>query len=830
MRSTTGSTTEAIALAIDHRSELRRVASGFRSATPELAGTSGLPAFERGITRDNFVLRLPFFLAEALPFEGGLDAARTMALGNAFGAAHFLAQDDDMDGDEPPAPSSCRLSDRSLILFMREYGRLFPEDWSFVESFVSYLKEYFESLEWRRDVLESGKGRDAVADEQLPATLEVLGRGMSPLKVCAAAVAALSGRSDALPAMERVIERFHTAYQLADDLEDLEIDLEAGRWSVPAWLLARSAGLAEPPSASRVGDVLLSRAGAEMLALVADAIDRHYGLAVQAALEFGAEGLRSHLERWRNASRERHGWVTRRVSVTAAAAASAAPVIVSGDGCPSPGFADRIHAFEVRGRGLVLDVESGLFFEADPAVLDVVAWLRRGRDPGGLGVLNMNAGKDVVGEVLGELQALARPCPGSGVEFPGDGGQEARGPAAGWSAGDAWADAGASSSLTAIALGLADRCNLSCDYCYLAARGGVGGVGDGRTMSRATAFRAVDLLMEESVGEPRVSVVFFGGEPLLALSLIGDVIDYARRRARAEGRAVSFHMTTNGTLLTQENASFLHSSGVRVLVSVDGGAEEHDAHRVFRDGTGSYETIAGNLRRLPVEMRVGARATVTPDSRPLPEIVEHLRGLGFSVVHFAPVSGRAMSRGFADRLAKEFEDLAAAELDAVTRGGRPSTGNFTETVLALETGARRRVPCGAGTRYVSVDPSGALSLCHRFAGDPAFSVGNVERGPDRRRIGDILRRFRSEANACGDCWAVHLCGGPCFHDLDASAEDAVGADAPRCRLKRRIFELAMWIYASLPDDRRNMLSAAARGDARPEVAPRRDRQRPRGRR
>jgi uncharacterized protein len=793
---------------------------------PELSGSAGAPAFERGITRDNFVLRLPFFLAEALPFEGALDAARTMALGNAFGAAHFLAQDDEMDGDARPSPSDCCLSDRSLILFMLEYGRLFRGDgsfaFSFVEPLVGYLREYFASLEWRKEVLESPEGRDAVSGGALPATLEMLGRGMSPLKVCPAAVAALSGRNDALPAMESVIDRFHTAYQLADDLEDLEADLEAGRWSVPSWLLAAAARLEEPPPASRVGDVLLSQAGAATLALVAGEIDRHYAMAAEAALAFGAEGLASHLERRRDESRERLGWVTRRVSVTAAASGNAAPAVPTRDARVPPELARKVHAFEVRSRGLVLDVDSGLFFEADAAVLDVVEWLRAGSDPGGLGVLNMNAGKNVVGEVLGELRALARPEPWPKGSGPGD----LRSPC------DAWAAAGASSGLTAVALGLTDSCNLSCDYCYLSSGGrvreGRPGARDGSSMSRTTAFRAVDLLLSESAGEARVSIVFFGGEPLLEPALIGEIVDYARRRAGAEGRSVSFHMTTNGTLLTPENASFLHGSGVRALVSVDGGAAEHDAHRVFRDGTGSYDTIVRNLRELPVGMRVGARATVTPDSRPLAEIAEHLRGLGLYVVHFAPVSGAAMSREFADRLALEFEELAEGELAAVARGDRPSTGNFTETVLALETGARRRTPCGAGTRYVSVDPSGALSFCHRFAGNPGFAVGDVERGLDRERVGNILRRFRDAVNVCAGCWAVHLCGGPCVHDLeaagadaagpDAVGPDAVGPDSPRCRLKRRIFELSMWIYASLPDEQRSALAAAARGSARPEIA------------
>ena len=79
-------------------------------------------------------------------------------------------------------------------------------------------------------------------------------------------------------------------------------------------------------------------------------------------------------------------------------------------------------------------------------------------------------------------------------------------------------------------------------------------------MSDETARGAVDLLMSESFGERNVSVVFFGGEPLLNPGLIERTARYARGRAESRGVGISLHTTTNGTLLTPDVAGTLHEA------------------------------------------------------------------------------------------------------------------------------------------------------------------------------------------------------------------------------------------------------------------------------
>jgi uncharacterized protein len=759
------------------------------------AALGGLPYARRGARLDSALARggifvlAPFLFAEALPFDGSLGRARTIALANAFGAAHFLVQDRILDGDEAPSPEACHFSDLALSLFLKELGRLFDAASPFWQHLERYLGEYFESLAWERAVLRTEDGRGAVEPEALDASLLELGRRLSPLKTTAAGIALLAGREDRLGAMETIIEDYHAAYQLADDLEDLVDDARAGRWSVPIWMIVRRAGLDSPPSG--VGGDDLARLAVETRVLddVAALIGDRYARARAAAVDLGAGSLASHLGQLRDDALCLLRWNARRglIALRAGtpAGALAIPRVHADDGAaPRP----RLHAFEVAGDGFVLDPGSCLFFQADRAAVEVLGQLERDASDSDIAVLGMNHGPAVVDEILDEVFAL----------IPVADDERSAGPPS-------------SAAVVSLALHVSERCNLSCDYCYLSA-------GDaGALMSEDVALRALDVLFDESFGAPRLSVVFFGGEPLLHLDLIETVAERARERAAAEGRIVSFHVTTNGTLLTPDVASRLAAIDAAVLVSVDGDRAGHDAHRRFHDGAGSYDVIASNAARFPSGFAAGARATVTEASPPLVDLTRHLSGLGFTSVHLSPVSGFPLSPAFATRLCGEYEALARFELENVRAGRAPVVGNFVEGVLALDSGTPRRLPCGAGARYLSVSADGTLSLCHRFAGNAAFAVGDVAGGFDREAVAGILGGLSTRAAECGRCWARWLCGGPCFFDLTASPGDAVGERAPRCRIRRRVLELSMWLYTALPAHVRERVAAVARRAGRPEV-------------
>ncbi len=103
-------------------------------------------------------------------------------------------------------------------------------------------------------------------------------------------------------------------------------------------------------------------------------------------------------------------------------------------------------------------------------------------------------------------------------------------------------------------------------------------------MSREVAQRAVEFLFEHSGPLEELVIVFFGGEPLLNFEIIRFVVDLATEKAKEAGKRVSFALTTNGTVLTDEIVRFLDEKGFGVTVSMDGNQAVHDRYRRLPGG------------------------------------------------------------------------------------------------------------------------------------------------------------------------------------------------------------------------------------------------------
>ncbi len=92
--------------------------------------------------------------------------------------------------------------------------------------------------------------------------------------------------------------------------------------------------------------------------------------------------------------------------------------------------------------------------------------------------------------------------------------------------------------------------------------------------------------------ERKITISFYGGEPLLNFGLIKDIISYVER-IQIKGVRFEFSMTTNGLLLDRYIA-FLVRKEVHLLVSIDGDKRGH-SYRVRADGSNSFDTVFKNI-------------------------------------------------------------------------------------------------------------------------------------------------------------------------------------------------------------------------------------------
>jgi uncharacterized protein len=323
-------------------------------------------------------------------------------------------------------------------------------------------------------------------------------------------------------------------------------------------------------------------------------------------------------------------------------------------------------------------------------------------------------------------------------------------------------------AMTYMELILTEDCNLRCSYCWEKEK-------IPHRMPEATALAAVDFLLEVAGPAPGVNILLFGGEPLLAFEVIEKLHAYATQRAAQCGKSVAWDMTTNGTLITEDKARWLAQRRVKYLLSIDGARDDHDRHRRFPDGRGSFDCLA---EKLPYMKRhqpwLGAKMSVTPQTAAnLRHNIQTLFDLGLQQFIVGHAHGVAWSE--ADRKVYEAALREACELYLEKRRrGEPFRMTFFEEG---EPGKRKQVAqwgCGAGRGRFCVDSYGDLYGCSKLANltgvrAGALPLGNVFQGFTKiENRGPLLLDSLAPRTKCAACDLRHACAGGCpainFHD------------------------------------------------------------------
>jgi len=356
--------------------------------------------------------------------------------------------------------------------------------------------------------------------------------------------------------------------------------------------------------------------------------------------------------------------------------------------------------------------------------------------------------------------------------------------------------------LSTLVLEVAQDCNLRCTYCY-ADGGSYGAVPC--LLEPESARQAVRYLLDHSGDRDRVTLILFGGEPLLNMPAIKAAVSEGTSYARKLSKQIRFSLTTNGTLLDAEIVAFLHAHRVAVAVSLDGPRDIHDRNRPHKNGHGSYTEIVSGLGVLlgdsPVP--VAARVTLIPDQwHRVPEVFDHLIDLGFHEVGIAPVS--PVSKTLLPTAEQEsallagFSELAQRFAAAVKKGFVLPFANILDLLGRVHLGQAKPVSCGAGLGYMAMDAKGRFFPCHRLTGEMDFCAGSLAKGIDASRINISLANLnKGRDQHCSGCWARALCAGGCHYENHLRENQLGLPRGSSCRLIRSWLELGLRTYAGL---------------------------------
>lgn len=458
-----------------------------------------------------------------------------------------------------------------------------------------------------------------------------------------------------------------------------------------------------------------------------------------------------------------------------------------------------IHTFEKFGHHLVYDVQAMRLYQVNTLAAEILNRAENRTAPEIINELSVQFPPRKSGEILAQLMQLGL----LGYGEPVTGAVETLNPEA------------KPTGLSKLVLYISQDCNLACRYCLTRGSGSIAS----QHMSETTAKAAVDLLFRESGENRQLTIGFYGGEPLLNFPCIKAVTTYAQQQGERQGKHLTFTMTTNGTLLTPPVVDFITQHDIRILLSIDGDREHHNANRVYADGSGSYDPMKKGLDLLKEKGAAVSMLTVAAvGDNGISDLTEQARVLlqmGAPVIQIAPpVSphGRLGYRGegvaehdreafgedlVVERFTRGFEEMTGYFLAKGQLEGEHPVIDFTRTFKNLDRRTPVETNCNAGYGRISIDASGNILPCDNFIGKSAFYMGNVLDGMDTHHRETFKQARASQNETCAACWARHFCGGWCPYFSYAREGRTGQPPEPFCRINRHYFETALGVYSEL---------------------------------
>lgn len=318
-------------------------------------------------------------------------------------------------------------------------------------------------------------------------------------------------------------------------------------------------------------------------------------------------------------------------------------------------------------------------------------------------------------------------------------------------------------SLNGVCLNLTNACNMRCKYCFTHP--------NTQVMDFATAQSAVMWIKANQGKATNTHINFFGGEPMLHYEdIIKPLILWSEKMGIT---GVTFGMTSNGTLFTEERIDWLSDHGVSLLLSIDGGPETQNLTRPLLSGEDSFMAVAKNIPHLLEKFPdLTFRSTFNKESAG--KIFENYlwaEKLGFSSFYTMPNEFEEWDDEKITEMAIQLRKLYWHMYEGITAQTRVPIFNYFFKELfsmfgfeATDT-ERPYLRCGLGTSSIGIGVNGELFGCQEhnsYDTNTPFYLGNIFKdGIEKERHERLLHMYldtlpKNYGHACpSHCFGVN---------------------------------------------------------------------------
>lgn len=335
--------------------------------------------------------------------------------------------------------------------------------------------------------------------------------------------------------------------------------------------------------------------------------------------------------------------------------------------------------------------------------------------------------------------------------------------------------------LSKITLQLTQNCNFRCKYCiYSEDHNNMQRKHSAKRMTWDTAKKAIDFLKLHSIDSSDVNIGLYGGEPLIEFPLIKQIVEYATEQFM--GKKLTFNITTNASLLTDEIIRFFEEHDVSLMISLDGPERINDKNRVFADGRGTFSDVAASIKRVnEVAPEYAKRMSISMVMDPINDF-DQINDI-FS--ELPQIEGDNLQASIVDRDYDELDNVYAEDfiwkfeyhkflaiLSSYKRFTKKDVSpiaeqSFLSTRQKCETfgtGTKLREtdapggPCIPGQLRLFINVNEEMFPCERVSEEsPVMRIGTLDSGFDVDATLSLLNVGNLTESACKSCWAFRYC-------------------------------------------------------------------------
>ena len=358
------------------------------------------------------------------------------------------------------------------------------------------------------------------------------------------------------------------------------------------------------------------------------------------------------------------------------------------------------------------------------------------------------------------------------------------------------------SNLTQVIFEVTTSCNMRCQYCCY----GEGyKIFQNRTHGNLSFEKAKVVLnyITEALcstanksTDTKFAISFYGGEPLLNINLITQIVEYAKT-LDFKGRRLNFSMTTNAVYLAK-HMNFLKENNFHILVSLDG-ARKHNRYRIYQNQQETFDDVINNLKKVqgkyPDWFKTIRFNSVYTNLSDIKEIAVFFRSIFNKVPTFSPLhptSSDAPKSETINAMLKRFviPDDMEDDIDFISKNPKvklmydfiqKSLFNYfiTENEMLDIADKSLRLPTGTCipfSKRLFVDHSGGIHPCEKVCRDAPLGYVDDHVSILFDKIADNHNKLlRKVVYRCQKCYRQIICN-RCLRERGTNCEEYCNID------------------------------------------------------